>query len=372
MSTDYKKTIEDILAIAGVTINGKNPWDIQVKNDAFYERILTEGELGMGESYMAGWWDAENIDVLICKILVANLDKKVKLTFSLRSKLAAVRLFNLQSKRRAFIVGKKHYDLGNTLFQNMLDKRMNYSCAYWKNAAGLDEAQENKLDLICRKLYLKPGMKILDLGCGWGAFGKYAAEKYNINVVGITVSKEQVELGRKLCAGLPVQFRLMDYRDMTEKFDRIVSVGMMEHVGYKNYKTFFKIADKCLIEEGFFLLHTIGSLTSVKSLDAWINKYIFPNAMLPSLAQLAYASEGLFAIEDVHNFGKYYDETLMAWYENFKINWSKLEKNYNAQFFRMWKYYLLSCAASFRSGKNQLYQIVLSKGINRYVYKSVR
>lgn len=372
MNFKYKQIVEDILALAGVAINGNKPWDIQVSNDAFYKRVITDGELGMGETYMAGWWNAERVDELICKILQATLDKKVKLTFSVKHSLPAIQLFNLQSKRRAFIVGEKHYDLGNLLFENMLDKRMNYSCGYWKNATTLDEAQENKLDLICRKLYLSEGMRVLDIGCGWGAFGKFAAEKYNVEVVGLTVSKEQVQLGEKLCGGLPVKFRLMDYRDVNEKFDRIVSVGMMEHVGYKNYKTFFKTANKCLSEKGLFLLHTIGSFTSVKSLDAWTNKYIFPNAMLPSLSQLASASEGLFVVEDLHNFGKYYDDTLMAWYDNFKKNWIKIKKDYNDWFFRMWEYYLLCCAGSFRARKNQLYQIVLSKNGLPGGYESVR
>jgi cyclopropane-fatty-acyl-phospholipid synthase len=239
MSNKYKKITEEILDYAGVKINGPNPWDIIVHNDDFYKRAITEGELGVGESYMDGWWDAEKVDELITKILQAQLDEKIKRKFSILFRLSLASLFNLQSKRRAFIIGERHYDLGNDLFQNMLDKRMNYSCAYWKDTNSLDEAQENKLELICHKIYLKPGMRVLDIGCGWGGFIKYAAEKYNAEVVGITVSKEQVELGMKLCEGLPVEIRLTDYRNLNEKFDRIVSVGMFEHVGRKNYRTFF-------------------------------------------------------------------------------------------------------------------------------------
>lgn len=372
MNVKFKKITQDILTLAGITINGNEPWDIQVYNDTFYEKVITSGELGMGETYMAGWWDAERVDELICRILRATLENKIKLNSSFQYKLATIQLFNLQSKRRAFIVGEKHYDLGNTLFQHMLDKRMNYSCGYWKNASNLDQAQENKLDLICRKLYLEPGMKVLDIGCGWGAFGKFAAEKYKVKVVGITVSREQVELGQELCEELPVEFRLLDYRDLSEQFDRIVSVGMMEHVGYRNYKTFFEVAAKCLANDGLFLLHTIGSIISVKSLDPWTNKYIFPNAMLPSLAQLTDSAESCFVVEDVHNFGKYYDNTLMAWYQNFKRNWDKIKENYSGQFFRMWEYYLLCCAGSFRARKNQLYQLVLSKTGVRDGYESIR
>lgn len=358
----YKKTVQDILTLAGVEINGSNPWDITVHNDEFYRKVLTEGELGIGESYMDNWWDAGKVDELIFKIVNARLEEKVRLKFSIILKILSDRLVNLQSKRRAFIIGEKHYDLGNDLFSFMLDKRMNYSCAYWKDADNLEKAQEDKLELICRKIYLTPGMRILDIGCGWGAFGKYAAERYNAEVVGITVSKEQVALGRKLCEGLPVEFRLMDYRDLDEKFDRIVSVGMIEHVGYKNYRTFFEIARKCLKDNGLFLLQTIGNIKSEKSIDPWTDKYIFPNGILPSVAQLGKAIEKLFVMEDWHNFGKDYDLTLMAWYENFEKNWDKIKYNYSDRLFRMWKYFLLSAAGSFRTGiRNQLWQIVLSK-----------
>ena len=373
MSDNYNKITEEILGLAGVKINGSNPWDILIHNDEFYKRAITEGELGIGESYMDGWWDAENIDQFIYKIIIAQLNEKIRLKYSILFRLFTAKLFNLQSKRRAFIIGEKHYDLGNELFQNMLDKRMNYSCAYWKDAGSLDEAQENKLELICRKLYLKPGMRVLDIGCGWGAFGKYAAEKYNVEVVGITVSKEQVELGRKLCEGLPVEFRLLDYRDVNGKYDRIVSVGMIEHVGYKNYKTFFEIANKCLKDDGLFLLQTIGNIKSEKAIDPWTNKYIFPNGLLPSVAQLGKAIEILFVMEDWHNFGADYDKTLIAWYDNFNKNWDKIKIKYSERFFRMWKYFLLSAAGSFRSRKrNQLWQIVLSKNGILGGYQSIR
>lgn len=358
----YKSLVKELLSLAGIEINGRNPWDIQVHDERFYKRAITEVELGLGESYMDGWWDVEQLDEMIFRIVRADLQSKVKRNFKIAFQLAGFYLFNMQARHRAFIIGERHYDLGNDLFQNMLDKRMNYSCAYWKNASNLDEAQENKLKLICEKLYLKPGMRVLDIGCGWSAFGKYAAEKYRVEVVGITVSKEQVSLGKELCRGLPVEIRLMDYRDLNEEFDRIVSVGMIEHVGYKNYRTYFKIAEKCLNEDGLFLLHTIGEVRSVKNTDAWTHKYIFPNGMLPSVAQLAKAVEGLFVIEDLHNFGADYDKTLLAWFNNFNNNWYKLKDKYGERFYRMWKYFLLSSAGAFRArNKNQLWQIVLSK-----------
>ena len=372
-SEKYKRVVEKLLNMAGIKINGSHPWDIQIQNERFYKRVITEVELGMGESYMEGWWDAEKVDELICKIIRAELQNKIKHNFKIAVQLAGFNLINMQSKRRAFIIGKKHYDLGNDLFQYMLDSRMNYSCGYWKDAKSLDEAQENKLDLICKKIYLKPGMKILDIGCGWGAFGKYVAEKNDVEVTGITVSKEQAALGRELCKGLPVEIKLQDYREVNEQFDRIVSVGMFEHVGYKNYPEFFRIAEKNLREDGLFLLHTIGEVRSVKDSDAWTHKYIFPNAMLPSISQIGKAIEGLFVMEDWHNIGADYDKTLMAWYQNFKNNWDKLKKKYGEGFYRMWKYFLLSSAGAFRArNKNQLWQIVLSKNGVPGGYNSIR
>jgi cyclopropane-fatty-acyl-phospholipid synthase len=373
MENKYKKIAEEILALAGVKVNGENPWDIRIYNDGFYKRALTKGELGIGESYMDKWWDSDKTDEFIFQVMSSRLDEKIRRKLTILLSLLIIRLFNLQSGRRAFIVGEKHYDLGNDLFQQMLDKRMNYSCAYWDNTESLDEAQENKLRLICSKIYLKPGMKVLDIGCGWSAFGKYAAENYHVDVVGITVSKEQVELGRKLCAGLPVEIRLMDYRDLTDKYDRIVSVGMFEHVGPRNYRTFFKTAYKCLNDNGLFLLHTIGTNTSEGLLDLWTEKYIFPNGILPSVVQISKAIENLFVMEDWHNLGTNYDKTLMAWYENFEKNWDKIKDGYSDRFYRMWKYFLLSSAGSFRSRRrNQVWQLVLSKKGVPGGYNSIR
>ncbi len=368
-----EKVAKEIFSLVGVEVNGPNPWDIQIYNKDFYKRALSEAELGIGESYMDGWWECEKIDELIFRVIRERLDEKVKRTFSILFKILLARIFNLQSKKRAFIIGEKHYDLGNDLFRNMLDKRMNYSSANWKDADNLDAAQENKLELICKKLNLEPGMKVLDIGCGWGAFGKYAAEKYNVETVGITVSKEQVELGKEMCKGLPIEIRLQDYREVNDKFDHIISVGMIEHVGYKNYRTYFQVANRCLKDDGLFLLHTIGDVKSLKTADAWTVKYIFPNGVQPSVSQLGKAIEGLFVMEDWHNFGADYDKTLMAWYKNFNASWDKIKENYSERFYRMWKYFLLSSAGAFRArSKSQLWQIVLSKKGVVGGYKTVR
>ena len=270
-------------------------------------------------------------------------------------------IFNAQTKKRAYIVGKEHYDIGNNLFSLMLDERMNYSCGYWRNAHSLEEAQTNKLDLVCRKLHLKPGMTVLEIGSGWGGFAKYAAENYSVRVHGITISKEQMSYARTSCEGLDVSFELKDYRDLNKEYDCIVSIGMFEHVGYKNYRNYMKVANRCLKEEGLFLLHTIGRNNSGYATDPWINKYIFPNGMTPSAAQICESSQGLFVIEDWHNFGQDYDATLMSWYKNFQNNFDALSELYDERFKRMWEYYLLMCAGSFRSRRTQLWQLVMSK-----------
>jgi len=357
----HKDIVANLLNIAGIKINGDKPWDITVHDERFYKCIIHDGELGLGESYMDGWWDSPHPDQLLTKLLRAGLQNKVKENISTLLWIFFSKIFNYQSYGRAKIVGKKHYDIGNKLYRSMLDKRMNYSCAYWKNANDLDQAQENKLKLICKKLQLKEGMKVLDLGCGWGAFGKYAYEKYGVETIGITISKNQKELGEELCNGIPVTFQLTDYRKIEGKYDRIVSIGMMEHVGYKNYKTYFNSINKHLKDDGIALIQTIGSNRTVTTTSAWVDKYIFPNGMLPSIKQIGESTEKLFIIEDWHNFGHYYDYTLMEWYKNFTINWDNIKQDYDERFYRMWTYYLLSSAASFRSRYNQLWQIVLSK-----------
>ncbi|WP_420885326.1 cyclopropane fatty acyl phospholipid synthase [Candidatus Protochlamydia phocaeensis] len=359
-----KDLVSQKFRLAGIDINQNNRSGIQVHDQRFYETVWNEGSLGLGESYMNGWWDAERVDEFIYHILKADLESTIKPNFKQLFQLSKYLLFNLQSKKRALIVGKKHYDIGNDLFIKMLDKRMAYSCAYWKNASNLDEAQEAKLELICQKLYLKPGMRILDIGCGWGSFAKYAAEKHHVEVVGITISQQQLELAKELCKELPVTLRFQDYRDVNDMFDRIVSIGQMEHVGYKNYRTYMQTAYRCLKNDGIFLLHTIGSNKTTKKSDPWIEKYIFPNGMVPSAEQLTQAANGLFIFEDWHNFGAYYDKTLMAWHDNFVRNWDSLKAHYDERFYRMWTYYLLSCAGAFRSRDLQLWQIVfVKKGI---------
>jgi cyclopropane-fatty-acyl-phospholipid synthase len=365
--------VEELLRAADVRINGDRPWDIHVNDERFFARVIADGSLGLGESYMDGWWDAERVDECIYHILRADLPRKVSGSWRLLSQAIAVRLVNRQSAGRAFHIADAHYNLGNDLYRAMLDPWLQYSCGYWETGAKtLEEAQAAKLDLICRKLKLEQGMRLLDVGCGWGGLAKYAAERYGVRVVGVTVSKEQATLATEWCAGLPVEIRLQDYRELRETFDRVVSVGMFEHVGPKNYRTYMRVVHRCLDPQGIFLLHSIGGPTSVHRSDPWIDKYIFPNAVLPSVAQISRAAEGSFILEDWHNFGHSYDPTLLAWERNFRERWPMLQAQYDGRFYRMWRFYLLSCAALFRARYTYLWQIALTKRERTEHYAPVR
>jgi len=366
--------LSELLARADVRFNGARPWDLRVNHSRLYRRLLTQWSLGAGESYVEGDWDCDRLDMLFERLLRAELDRtapglaKLKLVVeSLRQ-----RLFNLQTVDRAHQVGERHYDAGNDVFEAMLDSRMIYSCAYWEQAQDLEQAQEHKLAMICRKLELKPGETLLDIGCGWGGLARYAAERHGVRVTGVTISKEQLALAEARCAGLPVTLLLQDYRSLQGHFDKIVSVGMFEHVGLKNYTTYFDTAHRLLAPDGLFLLHTIGVDRRAPHTDPWIERYIFPNGKLPSPAELADAVEGRFIVEDWHNFGTDYDRTLMAWAERFEAAWPRLAPSYDEAFRRMFRYYLLSCAGFFRSRQGQLWQLVLSRPERHGVYRSFR
>jgi len=364
----------DLLAEAGISIDGDAPWDIQVHDPEFYRRVLTRGSLGLGEAYMDSLWDASRLDQFFDRVLRANLDHKLGGLHKVRIALASLAnlLFNRQSERRAHQVGECHYDIGNDVFEGMLDPSMNYSCAYWPDAQTLDEAQRQKMDLICRKLELKPGETLLDIGCGWGGLAQHAATHYGVKVFGITVSREQQSLARQRCAGLPVEIALMDYREVRGSFDKIVSVGMFEHVGEKNYPVYLDTILRVMHDDGLFLLHSIASNVTCRYTDPWIDKYIFPNGRVPSARTLATALEGRFVIDDWHSFGQDYDRTLMAWKANFDRAWPQLAKRYDQRFYRMWVYYLMCSAGFFRSRQGQLWQLVLSKPQRSVVYRSIR
>jgi cyclopropane-fatty-acyl-phospholipid synthase len=375
-SSESESVVRELFELAGIQIGGTAPGDIRVRDPRFYERLLRDASVGLGESYMEDWWEVDALDVFIDKVMRANLKQKVTGSWRLRALTAKAVLLNLQAKTRSGKSVEAHYDIGNDLYTRMLDKRMVYTCAYWTRAASaphgegpqagkdaqtLEAAQEAKLDLVCRKVGLKPGMRVLDLGCGWGGFASWAAEKYGCTVLGVTLSKDQVSLGNQLWKHLPVELRLCDYRDVQGTFDRVVSIGMMEHVGPKNHRDMMSVIERCLVDDGVALVHTIANNRSLRHGTPFIEKYIFPNAVAPSLAQIGRALEGKFVIEDLHNIGEHYDPTLMAWWENFDRTYSEISARYDRKFYQMWKFYLLAAAGASRSRDGQLYQFVLTK-----------
>lgn len=357
----WESVMLELLSDTPIQLNGVQKHDITVLHPDFYKRVLQEGSIGLGESYMSGWWQCDQLDQLFYYLMKYQVDEKKPASLKDSLFVLQSRLFNMQSKKRAWIVGEEHYDLGNDLYERMLDPYMQYSCGYWKNATDLKTAQENKLKLICEKLQLQPGETLLDIGCGWGGLSEYAAKHYGVKVTGVTISKEQQAYGMQRCRDLPVDLRLCDYRDLNETFDKIVSVGMFEHVGPKNYQTYFDVVSRCLKPEGLFLLHSIGSNETKFSVDPWINKYIFPNGVLPSIEQISHVSQNGLVMEDWHNFGSDYDKTLMAWKENFEKSWTEIQDNYSSRFYRMFNYYLCSCAGAFRARNIQLWQVLFSK-----------
>jgi cyclopropane-fatty-acyl-phospholipid synthase len=361
--------VRELFSLAGITIGGSAPGDIVVHDSRFYDRLLRDASVGLGESYMEGWWDTDALDTFIDKVMRANLKQKVTGSWRLKMLTARAVVLNLQSQARSGRSVEAHYDIGNDLYTRMLDKRMVYTCGYWKDpasrtgnySAGLAAAQDAKLDLICRKAGLEPGMRVLDLGCGWGGFAAYAAEKYGCQVLGVTLSKDQVALGRELWKHLPVELRLSDYREVTGRFDRVISIGMMEHVGPKNHRTVMKVIDRTLADDGVAVIHTIANNRSLLHGTPFIEKYIFPNAVAPSIAQLGKAMEGLFVLEDLQNIGEHYDPTLMAWWVNFDRTYAEISHKYDQRFYRMWKFYLLAAAGASRSRDGQLYHLVMTK-----------
>lgn len=364
----WYRIVRELITKADIKINGSRPFDINVKNPNFFKRILQDGSLGLGESYIDGWWECNRLDILFQRIFRAGLNNTSHNVKDML-RVTAARLINPQSRKQAWVVGKKHYDLGNDLFIMMLDSYMQYSCGYWHNAATLEQAQQNKLKMICQKLLLQPGMILLDIGCGWGGLAKYAAKNYGVKVHGITISAEQQKFAQQLCEKQDVTISLQDYRDLNFQYDRVVSVGMFEHVGPKNYQIYFGVVRRNLKPDGLFLLQTIGANKTNMKTDPWMNKYIFPNYFLPSVRHIAEASEAYFVMEDWHNFGIYYDRTLMAWHERFIAAWPHLKTQYTEQFFRMFIYYLGACSGAFRARNIQLWQILFSPhGMDEVMY----
>jgi cyclopropane-fatty-acyl-phospholipid synthase len=346
---------------AGITLDGPNPWDPQVRNPRMFERLAVRGALGAGESYMDGDWECERLDELTARLIRSGLYSQWESYSSISPGNLLAHLVNRQSRRAARRNVEAHYEIGNDVFAATLGPTMSYTCGYWAEAKTLDEAQEAKHEMACQKLQFTSGLHTLDIGCGWGGFSRHVAERHQAQVTGITLSKSQAEFARESCQGLPVTIRLEDFRDVRGRFERIVALGVIEHAGPKNHRAFFRKVHENLAPDGLFLLQTIGCLRTSPGTDRWIDRYIFPNAVIPSASQLQQASEGLLVMEDWHNFGADYDRTLMAWHANFEGAWPALRERYDERFRRMWRYYLLTCAASFRVRRNQLWQIVFSR-----------
>lgn len=364
-ATEAESVVRELFELADIQINGTRPGDITVHDARFYERTLRDASIGFGESYMDDWWETDALDVTIDKLMRANIKQKIQGSWKLKALTVKAMLLNLQAKTRSGASVEAHYDIGNDLYTRMLDERMVYTCAYWKDAKTLQEAQNAKLDLVARKVGLKPGMRVLDLGCGWGGMASWAAEKYGCSVIGVTLSKDQVALGNELWGPkgkkLDVELRLCDYRDVQGTFDRVISIGMMEHVGPKNHRHMLQVMHDRLKDDGVALIHTIANNRSLRHGTPFIEKYIFPNAVAPSLAQMGRAMEGLFVPEDMHNIGPDYDPTLMAWWANFDRTYSEISHRYDRRFYQMWKFYLLAAAGASRSRDGQLYQVVMTK-----------
>ena len=356
----FKILIERLLRSVDVNINGQRPWDITVYNRRLFPKVLCEANLGLGEAYMDGWWDCPALDQFFYRICGGGIENRFRFSLPVMCGKLAYALVNLQSAARAPMVAVQHYDFGNAMFQSMLDPYMQYSCGYWEHAGTLEEAQRRKMEMICRKLELEPGMHVLDVGCGWGGLGRYMARNYGVRVTGVTVSRQQADYARNHSQGLDVEWLLEDYRSLTGTYDRVVSVGMFEHVGFKNYRTYMEKIHSLLPPHGLFLLHTIGANKTMHSVDPWISKYIFTNGVLPSMEQIGHAAAGLFVMEDWHSFGANYDKTLMAWEENFNTGREKGAFSCSERIGRMFRYYLLSCAGAFRARDLQVWQIVFS------------
>jgi len=412
----FAPTIKRIFSSFGVDINGDKPSDMKFNTNKMWYRMVKYhigiDRLAVGEGYMDGLWDCDDLQTFFEKVFLESHYAFNKHSMRVSKLVHSLPLlaFNLQSKSRCKKDISSHYDIGNDLFKLMLDRSMNYSCGYWtKNAflnptigenelqvktntlcETLDEAQLNKMLLIARKLNLSPGMTILDIGCGWGYLAKFLAINFDVHVLGITISKEQIkyatttdleqhELDFLRIPGLKSEgtgtfkFELRDYRDTKETFDRIVSVGMLEHVGKKNYDEYFKICHRNLKDDGLALIHTIGVCHDfVPQVEPWCNKYIFPGGMTPYQHQIVKATFGRFVIEDWHNMGYNYYRTLNVWHKNFLKSWPQLEGKYDQRFKRMWEFFLCSSAALFKTRRLNLWQIVLSKDGFQGGYVSLR
>lgn len=370
-----ESTARSLLETADVQVGGDRPQDIHVHNTDFYPRVLAEGSLGLGESYMDEWWDANVLDSFIEHVLRANLQQHVRWNRHALWAVLVAKISNRQTRELSREVARRHYDLSPLFPEALLDPYNQYTCAYFDGTEELNAAQEKKLDLICRKLQLREGDRVLDIGCGWGGFSRFAAQRFGCNVTGISISDEQIKYAKTFCKGLSVDIQHLDYRDLEGTYDKILTCGMLEHVGHKNYQQFFQIVHDHLSDDGLFLLQSIGGNNTEAMSDtgrAFTDKYIFPNGKLPCITQIEEARIGLLTLQDAQNLGIHYSKTLSAWHKNFLASWPNLAQTYDERFRRMFEYYLLSFKGAFDAGHFQLWQLAFSKAGHVLDYRGAR
>lgn len=376
-----KKFVEELFSQAGIEVNGSNPWDPQIHNPIAYNMTVGNGLIGAGEAYMRGYWDCEQLEEFFRRAVQVDLAKRMPWNLSTATLVTKARLMNLQLPKRAWEVGRMHYDLPREVWECTLDFAMTGSCAYYRFPdETLDQAQQNKLNLTLKKVGLQKGHSLLDIGVGWAAFSGLSAITYGAKPIGITVSEGQREYIRSRYGDI-VDVRVHPWQQtvLEQPVDRIISVEMFEHVGSDNYRKFFQLCRDSITDDGLMLLHTIVGHNPSKHIDPWMDKYIYPGGCIPTLGQITTAVHGLFHVEDVHDIGGHYPATLLAWMANFRRNWDVVKalgpKRLGMDpevFCRMWYYHYMASAGGFLSRVISVHQIVLSTNGVPGGYQSIR
>ena len=348
-----------------------NPLILRLLDKKLHYKLLLHPDLYFGEAYTEGSLKIENgtltdfLELAYKNIGRNEINLISRLIKNIKGKYRYLTNFNFEKRSKSNVA--HHYDINSDLYDLFLDSKRQYSCAYFKNENdSLETAQNNKINHIIKKLNIKPNQKVLDIGCGWGALAIDIAKKTNCKVIGITLSENQYDYCNKRVKELnlekQVRFKLMDYRELNEKFDRVVSVGMFEHVGRKFYRKFFNHTNKLLKDNGLALIHTIGSVNSPRDPHPWITKYIFPGGYTPSLSEVTDPIEksGL-VVSDIEVLRIHYSHTLRHWKERFLNNKSSVISMFDENFFRMWEFYLAGCEMAFKWGDQVVFQLQLTK-----------
>lgn len=346
---------------AGIHVNGPASHDIRVHDKRFYWRTLAHGSLGFGEAFMDGWWSCEDLEEMVFRLIRSEVRRRAYRHPGAVALEWLNRIRNDQNRRRSLRAPRRHYDFDNEMFQAFLGRYMNYSCGYYAGTGDLDEAQILKMDIICRKLDLQPGEHLLDVGGGWGEFALYAAKHYGVHVTSVNISEEQMRFARRRCAGYDVDVVRSDYRDIAGQYDKVAAIAMFPHVGHRNHRTFMQAMYRALKPGGTFLIESTMNTATTTAGDPWIDRYIFPGLLMPSGSQICAAMEGLFVIEDLHNFGPHYVKTLRAWNANFQNAWGRFAARHDERVRRMFEYFFLISAALFRARTMEYWHLVLTR-----------